>query len=310
MKTLRCFELKASSVLGENLDISNKSQNLFGVWSIKGNSSVSEKNPLKLVCLNVCLRNECGDVVVTINNHSVNDVFFTQPDHGKPITSKFSGEKDKIDLHLRHIGNALNEMKHYLNTHQVEYIKPILQKIRAMTKVLDVFRLFRAGAPINGFIIANNVQIKQNKENSIAKVFLNTNKTQIFSGSLKALNNEIMIQIKVEHHISKRSLNEKHAWIGKTLRINRFSLLGQAVKNFSLQTVRNSIQRLVGKVSTEKLIVTQLQRSYRRTYHIRRSLPLLEHKKIMVRSINNINWIDFMDTVFRKGVNNAIAGLY
>lgn len=217
-------------------------------------------------------------------------------------------------------------MKGHLTDHQVHYIEPMQRKINGLMKILDVFRLFHAGAPINGIIIANNVRIKPNKSNTIARILLNawikSNETSISAliERLKAANFNLRCRIVFEHQIKKRSFDETFTWSGKLLQINKLSLVGQAAQNFKPKTLTesNSVHHLHGKLSTKHLAVKQLERltndmsNLKVNSRSKRSTTLasLDHPKIVVNSINNVKWSEFIDTVWRKGSNTAIVGMH
>ncbi|XP_031638196.1 uncharacterized protein LOC116350528 [Contarinia nasturtii] len=228
------------------------------------------------------------------------------------------------DVKLNHIAQTLTEMKGHLTDHQVHYIEPIQRKINGLVKILDVFRLFHAGAPINGIIIANNVKIKPNKNNVIARIFLNgwiqSNETSISTliERLKAANFNLRCRIVFEHQIKKRSTAETNTWSGHSLHINKLKLIGQAEKNFKPKILneRNAVHRLHGKLSTKYLVVKHLERiangmaNWHMNGRTKRSTTLssLDHSKIVLNSINNIKWSEFVNTVYRKGMNTTIVG--
>lgn len=178
--------------------------------------------------------------------------------------------------------------------------------------------MFQTGAPINrnANIIANTVRINQNVQKSIiAKIQLNTgiNRNKVIMSMLAKLrttNSNLTSQINVQHQIRKRSFSDANEWTGASLQVNKLHLLDRQVDG-KLLNKRNSVYNLFGKLEINRLTIGKLLKVQKSNgERTKRSLSSLDHPQIVVQSINNIDWTEFLNSVFRKGINTVIAGLY
>lgn len=225
-------------------------------------------------------------------------------------------KKEATVQSLNHISTILLELKNHLTNQQVEFVKPIKQKVEILKNILNAFRLFHSGAPINknANVIASKVQF--NQENTVARVQLNGESIKVMIDKLKMANLNLKSQIDVEHQIEKRSITQVPQWTGNQLHVNKLIVLdGQSGTGHTLKPIdkRDSMHNLLGKLKMNRLIVRKLLRMQNETTNglrTKRALPTLDHPQIIVQSINNIDWNTFISTVFRKGINTVISGLY
>ncbi|XP_055324263.1 uncharacterized protein LOC129578933 [Sitodiplosis mosellana] len=223
-------------------------------------------------------------------------------------------KKEATVVHLNHIATTLLELKSHLTNQQVEFVKPIKQKVDYLKNILDAFRLFYSGATINknANVIASSVRI--NQQNTVARIQLNAERIKVTMDKLKMTNLNLRSQIDVEHQIQKRSITEATRWSGNLLQVNKLSVLGRrAGTDYTVKPInkRDSVHSLLGKLQMNRLMVRKLLRTQNETFNgmrTKRSLPSLDHPKIIAQTINNIDWNEFLSTVFRKGINTVISG--
>lgn len=294
-------------------------RNSVGIWLQKERTSDIDKFSLNLMCLSACIGNECmgNGIVITMTKQPMYDIFAPR-ETKKSNTTKWTKRKDNVAHRLNHIAEILTELKHRLLSQQTEYVKPIQSKFSNLMKILDVFRLFHAGVPINNNVIAKEIQIKPNISNVIAKILLNignsSNKVpiSILSSKLSAINFNLQQKNRfaAEHRMKKRSVNK---WSGDTLKVKKLTLLDEANFKSNPLSKENTVHHFTGKLTVEHLFVKRLEKVVKEvTIRTKRSesIPRLEHRRIVVASINSVPWDDFMNTTYRKGFNTVINGLF
>lgn len=186
-------------------------------------------------------------------------------------------------------------------------------------RILDVFTLFHAGVPINSKIIARKMSTHGN-EIRIRKIFMNiennSNKIicSILSDRLKGINFNLRKynQTEVQHQINKRSCNKSYT-------VNKILLLNEAKENFKLKSLirRNLVHYFEGRLKTEVLGIKKikahpdlLEKSVILRSKRSKTIPSTYHLKIVSNSLNNIYWNDFVDKIYRRGVNLVVNGLF
>lgn len=227
-------------------------------------------------------------------------------------------KKDSIVQRLNHIATTLSDLKTHLTHQQLEFVEPIKAKVSFLKKILDVFQLFNTGAAINknASIIASSVQVNQN--NIVGKIQLNAeiNSIKDIVQKLRATNVNVRSQIDVQHQIRKRSFTETTEWTGNQLHVNKLTLLDrQIIGKESVKPInkQNSVHNLRGKLKINRLVIKKLMRPQDETINGKRTkrstMPSLDYPNIVVKSINEIDFNEFINTAFRKGINTVINGL-
>lgn len=215
---------------------------------------------------------------------------------------------------MNQIANTLSELKTHLTHQQVEFVEPIKAKVSFLKKILDVFRLFHTGAAINknATIIGSSVRVNQN--NIVNKIQLNAeiNSIKDIVEKLRATNANVRSQIDVEHQIRKRSFTEATKWTGNQLNVNKLTLLDRKI--IKKESVKQEVHNLHGKLKINRLVIKKLMRAQDETINGKRTkrstMPSLDYPNVVVKSINEIDFNEFLNTAFRKGINTVINGSY
>lgn len=221
---------------------------------------------------------------------------------------------------MNHIFETLTDFKHHLLSQQAEYIIPIQSRVTNLTRILDMIRLFHAGVPINNNVIAKKIQIKPNNSDVIGRIHLSMGTStikypiSILSSKLNAVNFNFKQknQFAAERKMNKRSSIGTQKCFSERIKVRKLSLHDKA--NFKSKSLskQNMVHHLNGKITVKRLIVRRLEKVFmQETVREKRSESLnsLDRPRIVVTSINSVNWDGFVRNTYRKGLNTVINGL-
>lgn len=226
---------------------------------------------------------------------------------------------------MNQIAGTLIDLKSHLTNEQAEYIKPIKQKVGFLNDFLSIFHLFTTkyatNHQITNIVASNVVESLQHSKNvvvGIVKIQLNAQTSINSKTIIYTLINQLR-NLVAEHQVRlKRKVAEvffTDEWSGYFLQIRKLSTSN--VLEIKSTNKRNSTHSLVGQLETNGLVFRNLaygddgENSMTNNDRSKRSLVLqLDQPKVFVKSINSIDWFEFLNAVFRKGTNPDIAGSY
>lgn len=328
-----------------NIVVECETHNLKDVFVVKKRSS-SHKNRfrIKLMCLYVCMNSlECQGITFKLIGHNLFDEYVHEDPSKSSVREKNVGARSNEEERLRRIRDILLDLKGHLISQREEYLKPIHKKANSLKTILKVIRLLHDGAPINGVIFANKTKLVPNTGNTVKKVILRNQSTSqknisTLRSELETINENIKSVLNENSQKSKRSLVSHDKWTGETLHVHRLYLKTDnhvfngknLVYSSSLCTLTDAIHLfdlldavtrpngeqdkplyLHGKVRAKHLTVKKITQF--NTTSSGTDAPILQQnqlqrRKIFVKSINGVNWNEFVKTVYRRGKNTVING--
>lgn len=295
----------------------------------------TNKERIMIECLTVCMGENCNGITFTRNSFLLNEIFI--PQHAMRMkTSKqikknqfedIHGGRDSIIIQLNHIAESIAELKKQLLCQQIEHIKPIQNKLVNFTSILEALKTFHPEAHNETKIIGKNIRIKQSRENILSKVAISSkltpsinsgkNSFSMLSQKLQVFVSNLKTQTTIKHRIIKRFIYDAE-WIGH-LYLNRLKLSWKSndSQNLNLLSTDISARCSIGKIVLDKLFIQTMENpSYeiidieKKQYKRAISLTSLSHINIVAKSINNVDWGDFLNSIYRKGANIAVNGLF
>lgn len=306
-------------------------RNFVNLWLTKRMTANSKHLEFRLECLLACTGENCNGSTFTkigflvYETSTPGDVKSSSLEKKMRFTNIYE-TKESTMKRLNYIAEKISELKIHLITQQQENIIPIRQKIINLTTILDIIKIFfNESHNRTNTLIGKIFRMRNNIENSMNKIVLNVPKeldnivATLLLERLKKFNSKLKNHAKINNKLSKRSTIRTGEWNGKYLHTTSLTLLENCVNDFNEKRILEdtSIFQINGNIILDRLYVRSVEKTNEELFgpmkRFEKRAPAfssLKHPKIVVKSINDFPFEQFVKSIYRKGVNVAITGLY
>lgn len=306
-------------------------RNFLSLWLTKKRAANSEHLEFRLKCLLACTSENCNGSTFTQNSYLIYETSTPQDVKSSSLEQMMRFKsiyetKDSTVKRLNYIAETISELKVHLITQQQENIIPIRQKIINLTTILDIMKMFVNGSHNRtNTLIGKIIRMRNSMENSINKIVLNMPKeldnkvASLLLQRLKIFNSKLKKNAKNEHKLSKRSTIYAGEWNGISLHTTNLILLEKCSDNFNEKHILKNIStsQISGNIILDTLYVRSVDKTNTELFGMKKrlekratALTSLRHQIIVVKSINDFPFEQFLRSIYRRGVNVAINGLY
>lgn len=224
---------------------------------------------------------------------------------------------------LHQTADAMLKLLNHLHNEHTVHIEGIQSKVTYLMKILTVFNMFHT--EVNKFsMIGSQVRMKPKVGNSIKNVIL-TNGLEPSNDFVRILSKKLMELVfnlksiaKQGKRIDKRSTQlDTSIEQLKSLRVNKLHIIEHTNDSqLGLWPKKNisTTLYLSGNIKLQRLLVRILANDFKPKQKREHrapatSLPVLDHSKIISKTVNNIALDGFIGGLFRNGINTVVNGL-